>query len=574
MAGAPPTLVARVGRLLAASIDDATWYEESTRRVIGQGVSPDEQPSLWFELGRARALRGDRSAAERAFDAIAQTPGGAFLGNALKAFALELLPKRDATSDAEAATQAAPAPGATHAPPAAAEPWAPLVALARDETDQELARAERMAAAFRALRAGESDVARDLLAALADDEPGDPVAGVALATLEASAGRPVEAARALLALAGATGDHELGAALRLEAGLIEWRGGDKKRALEAFELAAEASEKAASSMAAWALRAADPDAPEARRRALEASEATDFATNALERFTLEVGPSGQEPFARAALARAVMPPEDGPGAALLLATALWDGTERTQRAAALDTLAEKSTDAAALARAAAFELELAQAKGGRPDAAETEATAARWAEVDASAAAALEWLAAAAAKNDVGAEVAARRALAQRLGGESGEAIAASASLAAWLTGLEEPPPLDGGSAPVLLANVEIAPPGSDPRRRGDALARASTLFGDDSLAVTQALAGYNQLAAGDADAAMSTFRGVVEAAPQEVIGWEGLRAAAELVGDKSVVAEAAAALGDAVHDDARGAELWERAATISDGRARRSRAR
>jgi cellulose synthase operon protein C len=550
MSGAPPALVARVGRLLAASIDDTAWYEESTRRVIGQGAPTDEQVSLWFELGRARSLRGDRAGAEQAFEAIAEVQGGAFLGNALLAFVRELLPAR-----------AEPADGAATPPTVSA--WAPLVALAREEPDPELARAARTAAALRALRHGDRDAARELLTSLHDDEAGDVVVAVALSALDAVRGRPLDAARPLLAAANASSDSALGASLRLEAGLLQWRAGDRKAALESFELAAEDAEAPGGPMAAWALRAADPDNLDARRRALEASETSDGLASALERFTLEVGPGGQEAPARAALARAAMPPSSGPGLALVLALALWEGTERTKRAAALDTLAEQSAPAAALARAAAFELELAQAKDARPDPAEVEAAAARWAEVEGSTAAALEWLAAATAKGDVSAEVAARRLLARRLGGPGGEALAASASITAWLTGIEEPPPLDGTSPQTLLANVEIAPPGTDPLRRGDALNRAAAHFGDDSLAVAQALAGYNQLAAGNADAALATFRGVVEAAPQEIIGWEGLRAAAELLGDRAVVAEASAALGDAVHDEARGGELWEEAATI-----------
>jgi cellulose synthase operon protein C len=547
MSGATPSLVARIGRLLAASIDDATWYEESTRRVIGQGAPSDEQLSLWFELGRARTLRGDRAGAEQAFEAIAEVPGGSFLGNALLAFVRELIPARTDHEGAGPATTA----------------WAPLVALAKEEQDPELARAARTAAALRALHRGDREAARELLATLHDDDPADVVTAVALSRVHAIGTRHLDAARPLLAAANATTDRALGASLRIEAGLLAWRGGDRNAALEAFELAADASDPAGGPMAAWALRAADPNNIDARRRALEASETNDGLSSALERFTLEVGPGGQEAPARAALARAVMPPTTGPGLALVLALALWEGTERAKRAAALDTLAEQSAPAAALARAAAFELELAQARDGRPDPAETEAAAARWAEVEGSTAAALEWLSAAIAKNDVPAEVAARRLLARRLGGTGGEALAASGSIAAWLTGIEEPPPLEGASPWTLLANVELAPPGTDPQRRGEALARAGAHFGDDSLGVTQALAGYNQLAAGSADAALVTFRAVVEAAPQEIIGWEGLRAAAELTGDRGIVAEASAALGDAVNDDARGGELWEHAATI-----------
>jgi hypothetical protein len=410
LSGASPALVARVGRLLSSAIGDAPWYEESTRRLIGHGAHADEQASLWFELGRARAIRGERSGAEAAFQAIAEAPGGTFLGQTLLAFVLELLPENDGDTAAQGS-----------------KPWEPLVALAREETSAEVARAERTAAALRALRKGENDVARELLSSLHDDDPSDAVVGVALGTLETLRGRPTDGARVLSATAAATTDSELGVALRLEAGLLDWRAGERKSALRAFEQAAETSEAAAGAMAAWALRVADPNDPDARRRALEASEATDGMASALERFTLEVGPGGQEPAARAALGRAVMPPAGGPGLGLVMALALWEGTDRTQRAAALDTLAEQSPEAAVLARAAAFELELSHANGASPDAAEAEALAARWAEAEGSTAAALEWLAAATAKADVPAEVAARRLLASRLGGASGEPIAASA---------------------------------------------------------------------------------------------------------------------------------------------------
>jgi len=164
---------------------------------------------------------------------------------------------------------------------------------------------------------------------------------------------------------------------------------------------------------------------------------------------------------------------------------------------------------------------------------------------------------------DIASEVSARRALAERIGGNAGAVVAANASLVAWLTGLEEPPPLASDHVAAALVNVELAPPGSDPRRRSAALTRAADALGEESLTVTRALAGYNQLAAGDPDAALTTFRGVVEAAPGEIIGWEGLRAAAETLGRRDTLAEASAALGDAVHDPVRGAELWEQAATI-----------
>ena len=549
MSGAAPSLVARVGRLLAASIDDAHWYEESTRRVIGQGATPEEQASLWFELGRARALRGDRAGAEAALEAIGAAPGGVFLAAALAGYALELLPEEDRAEGGS--------------PPAAkTKAWEPLFALARD-TDEERGRAARLVGALRAIVRGERNVALETLAGLHEDAPADPIVATALATLELEQGRPERAALALRATAAALGDPELSTAFRFEAGLYDWKAGAHESALDSFELAAEAAPAAAALLRSWATRAAPANDRALERRALEAGEGLDPGTAALERFAFELGPDGQEAAARAALERAGGPEGSGPALAATLGRALWDGGDRERRDAALDAISERSPAAAAFARAAAFELELSRAGDASPDAAEAEALAARWAEADSRPVAALEWLGAAMAKGDVGAEVSARRALAARIGGVHGETIAASASLCAWLTGLEEPPVLAGQSPAVALANVEIAPPGSDPHRRGAALARASNLFGDDSLAVTQALAGYNQLAAGEASAALITFRGVVEAAPQELIGWEGLRSAAEALGERGVLAEACAALGDAVRDDARGAELWEMASQI-----------
>jgi cellulose synthase operon protein C len=552
MSGAAPGLVARVGRLLATTIDDTAWFEESTRRVITQGASPDEQTSLWLELVRARALRSDRVALDQALDAVAATPGGAWLGHALAAYLPAVLPKPGSDGETRPPPPDVPLPKA----------WDPLLALARDEQAADVARAERLAAALRAITRSERAVALELLETLHTDEPADPITAVAVAGLE-MAERPERAARALLSCASATDDADLAAALRVEAGLLQWRAGAITNALEAFELAADGADSTASVLFAWALRAAQPNEVKARRRALEASESVDAATTALERFTLEIGPEGQEAAARAALGRSQAVPASGVGLAAVLARAIWDGNDRDDRSLALDTLAERSAAASSLARAAAFELELARANGSAPDAAETEAAAARWAEADARPAAALEWLAFAVAKADVSAEVSARRALAARLDGVSRETIEAGASLAAWLTGLEEPPPLAAESPQAVLANLEIVPPGSEPKRRGAALSRAAPWLGEDALPVTRALAGYNQLAAGETEAALATFRGVVEAMPNEVIGWEGLRAAAEMLGAREVLAEACAALGDAVRDETRGAELWEVASGI-----------
>ena len=48
-----------------------------------------------------------------------------------------------------------------------------------------------------------------------------------------------------------------------------------------------------------------------------------------------------------------------------------------------------------------------------------------------------------------------------------------------------------------------------------------------------------------------------------DLIGWEGLRSAAEAAGDRGTLAEACAALGDAVSDATLGSEFWEQAALV-----------
>jgi hypothetical protein len=543
--GAPPIAVARVGRMLAAIVEDQAWYEESTRRVIGQGAAAEEQASLWFEIARARALRGEQAQAAQAFESIAAAPGGSSLGHWLAAYALELLPPSDGSVEPARPSRA----------------WETLIALSREEPLAPIARAERLVGALRALARSDQPAALELLDGLAKDDDSDPVVAVALAVLRARDGKYEQAAGVLLGCAATLEDEKLCAALRLEAGLVLWRCGLKSQAVDALERAAENSE-AAGRLLSWALRAAQPDDASARRRALDNGDDADASVLELERFTLELGNGATSDAARQALAGGV-DSTTGPGLAKSLARALFAGTSADDRSVALDALAEKGPAAAAFARGAAFELELTRASEGSPDPAALEAAAARWAECDSRAAPALEWLAAAVKHGDIAAEVSARRALAERIGGNAGAVVGANASLVAWLTGLEEPPPLASEHVAAALVNVELAPPGSDPKRRALALTRAADALGEESLTVTRSLAGYNQLASGDPEAALATFRGVVEAAPGEIMGWEGLRAAAETLGRRDVLAEACAALGDAVSDPARGAELWDHAATI-----------
>jgi tetratricopeptide (TPR) repeat protein len=77
------------------------------------------------------------------------------------------------------------------------------------------------------------------------------------------------------------------------------------------------------------------------------------------------------------------------------------------------------------------------------------------------------------------------------------------------------------------------------------------------------ALAAWSDLVAGDNGAALDAFRAVTEARPEDVAAWEGVRSAADALGDHVTVALASAQLGSLCKDDARGAEHWERAGLV-----------
>jgi hypothetical protein len=541
MYGATPAIVARVARLLAALVEDGTWYEEATRRLIAQGANDTEHAGLWFELGRARALRGERTGTAQALAGLAAAPGGAWLGNALTAYALDLLPER-ANASSESTSAA-------------------LTALANAEHDPDTARALRLILALRAVGSGHQQVAQQELATLHAAEPRDLVVARAFAALETAHGEKLVAAQTLTASASAQHDPELAAAFDLEAGMLFWQVGDRKGAIERFA-AVSSYTRAGSALLGWALAGAEANDLAARRRALEATAESAPDLAALDRFALEVSRGGDADSARDALATAVGFPESELYDAALLARALWspNGSQEDARKDALEQLAEQP-GCAALARAVAYGIELARTPNG---AGVMLADAARsWALVDPGLAPALEWLGAATHNDDVESEIEARLALAQRLPVSLGATLEASAVLVAQLSGQELPKPVSSDQPAAKLANLELATPGSDPRRRAHALLEVGLNLGEESSGVVTALAGYNQLAYGDYAGALESFQKVVEAHPDELLGWEGLRTAAEAVGDRAALAEACAALGDTVSNASEGSEFWENAALI-----------
>lgn len=552
-AGGSPEVVARTARTLSAFAGGSAWFEESTRRLIATNPPESERASLWFELGRAKLLRHDIAGAVDAFESLSGVPGGAFLGQVLKAYALPRSAPKPEQGD-EAGGVAAP-----RIEPA--REAAALEALSDIAADPAASQAFQIAAALRYQLSGMLDESILDLSALHESTPSDLVIATALATLLRRQGDASRAADALAATAKESENSEIASALEIESGIVRWLAGDRAGAIAMFDAASKRAPEAASGLYAWALRAAEPNDVASRRAALDAAgEGESSAALAVERYGLEVGAGGTHAEALRAVENAS---DDGPfGVALDLARSLLSAGDPAAREFALGALAVKSPEASAIARASSHFGKLFAT--GEKDAQAAEASAAKWADADPSVAAALEWIGQAVGARDPNREVQARRHLAQRLGGAVGVAIESSGRIVARIANDDVSSPLLEGAAPEQsLTNLELAPPSCDPRRRASALLGGVPVMDDTSGACAVALAGWNLLAAGDAPSAVRAFRTYLSAHAEDIVGWEGLRAAAELSGDRSMLAEASAALGDLSSDAGQGAELWERAALV-----------
>ncbi|APR83364.1 Exonuclease SbcC [Minicystis rosea] len=544
--GVPVATLSRVARSIAALRGDAAWYEEATRQLLAAEIEATEQPGLWLELGRSMLLRGDRAGAAEAFTKLSACEAGgagtAWLGRALSAYAVSL-----------------PGPSDDHTVKIARTAEA-IEELAKVEPEPLMARALWTVAALRRAQSGEDAAALSQLAELQVATPGDPVVAVFLSELQRRTGDATGAATTLSTCARESDDEDLAGALHLEAALLLWRAGAKAGAVEALDNAAGHTGRAAATVLTWALRGAAPDTAEGRRRALEvAAEAgADPSYVALERFGLEAA-LGEPSDAVAALETLEGDAAGDLAAAASIARLVWpaalEGRPAVDRA--LDFLEDRGREATALARAERFRL----ARTIDQDRMLAVTRGASWAAADARLYAALEWMGAALAADDRESEVTARRVAATHFDGAARAALEASAAIVAALAEPTIPQGfVQSDDAPAQLVNLELAPPGCDPRRRAAALHGLGTALGDDAQVDALSLAGWSDLAAGHPEEARKAFRTVVEIRPEDVAAWEGIRAASESLGDHVQVALSCAQLGSLCHDPARGAEFWEKA--------------
>lgn len=537
--GIPNDTAARLGRSLASLCGDSEWYEASTIALL-ECKPASELLFLWVEVARLRLEAGDTLGAAKALGNLGELPDGSWLSHVFAAFPL------GQDEDAETAkhrlrnSRAALEQLALHAPKA--------------ETRAMLT----MMCALRAHAAGEADVALQHLRELHAGDARDPLVAAYLGDLLRAAGDHAGAANVAQDIADAHEDDSgLRAARLLEAGFEHWRSGNRTRAFAAFESAASVA-AAGMSVLAWAARGEAPDTFENRQHAIALGPQGGFAI--LERFALQAS-MGDPEDAVEALGELDASSTASLRLAAVIARIVWPTGARDAHALAraLDALAGCAEGTKAVAAAERLRITRVDESATTDD---VIGAAQAWLDVGGGAAAAMEWLAAAMGSSNPTLELPARDALARELEHELREAIQAGAALLDAMLHPDQAIPAVVGSSPaVRLANLELSPPGSEPKKRARALAELGDALGTSAEIDALALAGWSALAAGDASRALMLFRTVTAVREDDLQSWEGIRAASEHLGDRETYATACEQLGRRCANHARGAAFWEQAA-------------
>jgi cellulose synthase operon protein C len=544
MFGASTQVIGYLARTLASLQGDAGWYEEATKRLFA--TRGNDATSLWLglELFALRDARGDRDGAGKALRDLHETPGGAWAAGVLAAFS-------------PVGRAPAVSPTSTEAP---ASGLSALQELAARESDAQWFTAASVAAAMRAHAHGDIASARRFLRDAAQRRPEDVSVASYLGRLDRDAGDHDAAAKTASDAAAAVSDPELAAAFFLESGLQKWRSEHREGAVASFERAVPNAPAAARLMLSWARWAAAPDNAESRRRAID--EALELRGGdralSLERFATEIALGNADSAARA-LGDVDAEANDPLALAAALGRLAWSdaAVEPSALQRAVDIVAAQGPEGALIAAAERVRI-AREAKDMERVAQEAGA----WFRAGGALPAALEWIAAAVVLGDAREEMHARLAAASCLSGDARAALMARAALVHPRVDFDHHAPLVPGGSPIIrLANLDLSPPGSDPRRRAAVLTELGDVLGDDARIDARALSGWSLVAAGDVAGAQAAFEGVISIRPDDPAAWEGIRVCAEHTGDTALNARACAQLGAVCKDAKRGAAFWEQAA-------------
>lgn len=547
--GASLSVVGELARSLASVVGSSTWYDEGTRRLLSTHPTAnggDPRATRTIEMIRGRLLRGDIAGAATLLNELSlrdpesADSGGVWLGTLLVAFL----------------------PSGQDPAISAAERTAALDRLAKLETRSDVRLGIGLLAARSVAQGGELAAARTRLAALLEGHPTSVLVALCLSNIERSLGSGREAAATLRAAAGAARERDLAAALELEAAFLLWDSGARGEALEAFDASAEHVPELSLLARAWAGRGLAGRDIEARARAVDDAETVgeDASLAALERFAIGLAKEDA-----GAAQRALESLEESADGDLAIAGAIarlavpFGADDEVRFMQAATRLAMLGGRAETLAAAERFALVRTR------DPQQASEAASQWFNVGGGVTSALEWLGAAIASGSGVEEARARRALGEVLGGDAMPLLDVSAALIEYLAGERraDAAPLEGSTDAVRLANLELAPPGSDPRRREAALRNVGTALGDEAQLDALSLSGWSLLVAGETERAARTFEHAASVRPADIAAWEGLRSASETLGDNPARARAATELGQRCGDKARAAGFFEEAGVI-----------
>ncbi len=187
-----------------------------------------------------------------------------------------------------------------------------------------------------------------------------------------------------------------------------------------------------------------------------------------------------------------------------------------------------------------------------------------WFEAGGGLPAACEWMAAAVQTGRSEEEHLALVAIAEFLDRDARATVLAGAALLSARIDPDGSTALADDQSPASrLTNLELAPPGSDPRRRAAALCELGDALGDEVETDARMLAGWSALIAGELERARARFAQAVEKQPGHLAAWEGLRSYAELAADRPLQARCAARLGALCSDAGRAGAFWEEAGLL-----------
>jgi cellulose synthase operon protein C len=517
----PPELAGRIARALARAVGDNHWLEAASRALATELASQGGQNhTLLYDALRTRVTTSPEAATYGgALDSLRETVEGAPVAALLDVF---LAPSMHTEANKRAADLHKYFP----------ELRTTLALLQLEQRDTVGAKETLLDVE------SPSTFCELLLATLSGDSPA--LAAGHLENAAALAQRPEQRASFLI-----------------EASILRFRADELRGARDDAQRAEEAYPGCARGLLYWLKRREAGLSPDARRAAIDTADEAGRMDPALvlERITLEQL-CGETLAARQWLPRLTSGEEKEAFqriATLLGAMLAEPDTGDLERA--LEALEPYAPNVSNSER-----LRAAHSAGN--DA--LHASAVRWSErVPNSIEPRLARIAIAAAVDDVNEERRARLALAEVLDADSARLVRASSNQLGAVVRYQSPVPLvRGDSVEERLVNIDLAPPGSDPRRRSKALSEVGDAVRSDTEVSLCAVAGWSALACKDYTTAAQLFEYVATERPEDLGAWEGYRRAAIGLNKLDVAASACEHLGKRVRDDERAAQFFEQAAT------------